>query len=151
MRDVRHVAFSLDRQRYGLAVSVVEQVLRMVEITELPKAPGIVLGIVNIHGRIVPVLDIRKRFGLGGRAALLSDQIIVAHASRRTVALVVDAVEGVVESGQDEITTADEIVPGMEFVEGVAKLANGMLLIHDLDRFLSLGEMQALDEVLPRD
>lgn len=147
--EPRHVAFCLDERRYGLAVSAVEQIHRMVEITALPKAPGIVLGIVNIRGRIVPVLDIRNRFGHPGSEVSPGDLLIVARLARRSVALAVDAVEGVVESDPGDLVEADDIVPGIEFVQGVAKLGNGMLLIHDLDRFLSLEEVRALDEVIP--
>ena len=110
------VAFTLNRQPYALRLASVRQVLRMVEVTPLPQAPGIVLGVVSLHGTVVPVFSVRRRVGLtDGEAESLSDQaLIVADTACRVVALVVDAVIGVVELSAEEITEAVKIVPGTE-------------------------------------
>lgn len=142
------VIFILNEQRYALFLPAVGRILRMVEITPLPKAPEIVLGVINMQGRIVPVLDIRKRFRLPERELDPSDQLVIACTSKRAVALAVDKVIGVVERSGQEVIAAEKILPGMEYVEGVAKLEDGMILIHDLDTFLSLEEEKALDEVM---
>ena len=76
------------------------------------------------------------------------DQIIVARTSTRPVALVVDAASGVIECPVERFVTPAAIVPGLEYVKGVAKLEDGMILVHDLDRFLSLDEEQSLDEAM---
>jgi purine-binding chemotaxis protein CheW len=138
------LVFTLDDQQFGLRLPAVERVERAVEITPLPEAPEIVLGVLNLRGRIIPVVDIRKRFRLPARALTLRDRLIVARTARRPVALLVDAVEGVVESSAAAVIAAAEILPGLAYVEGVVKLDDGALLIHDLDRFLSLEEDQAL-------
>jgi purine-binding chemotaxis protein CheW len=70
------VIFTLDEQRYALHLAAVERVVRMVELTSLPKAPEIVLGVVNVRGRVVPVVNLRKRFGLAERGIRLSDHIL---------------------------------------------------------------------------
>lgn len=142
------VIFTLDEHPYALYLSAVERIWRIVEIAPLPKAPQIVLGVVNIQGRIIPVINVRKRFQLQERDLHLSDQLIIAQTSERTVALVVDAVTGVVECPAQSMISAEEIVPGMEYVEGVVKLQEGMILIHDLERFLSLQEDAALEKAL---
>jgi purine-binding chemotaxis protein CheW len=144
------VAFTLNRQPYALRLASVRQVLRMVEVTPLPKAPEIVLGVVSLHGTVVPVLSIRRRVGLTELEASLSDQLIVANTPSRSVALVVDAVIGVVERSTEEITEAERIVPGAEYVEGIAKLGEGMLFIHNLDRFLSQPEESQLHDALAK-
>jgi len=123
----------------------------MVEISPLPKAPEIVLGVINVQGRIVPVFNVRKRFRLPERETSLSDQLIVAQTSRRTVAMLVDAVSGVVAYPEQQVITADRVLPGLEYLEGVAKLDGGMILIHDLDKFLSLEEETTLDNALKTD
>ena len=138
------VVFTLDEQRFGLELTAVERVVRRVEITPLPKAPEIVLGIVNVRGRVVPVVDIRKRFRLAERGPVLSDQIIIARTAQRPVALVVDAVTDVLDRPQEDIIEALRVLPGIEYVEGVLKLEDGLILIHDLNRFLSLEEEAAL-------
>lgn len=123
----------------------------MVEISPLPKAPEIVLGVINVQGRIVPVFNVRKRFRLPEREMSLSDQLIVAQTSRRTVAMLADAVSGVVAYPEQQVIAAEKILPGLEYLEGVAKLENGMILIHDLDKFLSLEEEEILGHALRAD
>ena len=120
--------------------------MRVVEVTPLPKAPEIVLGVVNLQGRIVPTLNIRKRFRLPDQDVKLSDRLIIANTSRRTVALVVDSVNGVVERPASEVVAAAKVLSNMEYVEGVAKLEDGIVFIHDLDRFLSLEEENELGD-----
>jgi purine-binding chemotaxis protein CheW len=144
----RVAVFTLGDQRYALPLSTVERVVRVVEVTPLPQAPDIVLGVVNVQGRVIPVVNPRRRFRLPERDIALSDQLVIAHTTRRPVALVVDAVTGVLEYSGREAVGARDIVPGMEYVEGVVKLADGLVLIHDLDRFLSLDEVTALDRAI---
>jgi purine-binding chemotaxis protein CheW len=142
------VVFTLDNCHYAVQLSVVERAVRSVEITPLPKAPEIVIGVINLQGRIVPVLNIRKRFRLPERVMSLSDQLLIANAKRRTVALVVDEVCGTVEHPAQEAIESRGIVPGLEYVTGVIKLADGMLFIHNLDEFLSLDEEESLKAAL---
>ena len=139
------VVFTLDEQRFGLELTAVERVVRRVEITPLPKAPEIVLGVVNVRGRVIPVVDIRRRFRLPERKPALSDQIIIARTAQRPVALAVDAAIEVLDRPQEDIIEALRVLPGIEYVEGVLKLEDGLILIHDLNRFLSLEEETALD------
>jgi len=142
------VAFSLDDRAYALHLPAVERVVRIVEVTPLPDASGIVAGVVNVRGQVIPVIDVRKRFLLPARKLHLSDQLIVARTSRRTVALIADTVTGVVECDEADVIAAEAILPGMEYVKGVAKLGNGMLLIQDLESFLSLEEDRLLRDAL---
>ena len=139
------VVFTLDEQRFGLELTAVERVVRRVEITPLPKAPEIVLGVVNVRGRVIPVVDIRRRFRLPERRPALSDQIIIARTAQRAVALAVDATIEVLDRPQEDMIEALRVLPGIEYVEGVLKLEDGLILIHDLNRFLSLEEEAALD------
>lgn len=140
------VVFLLDEKRYALYLSAVERVVHAVYITPLAKAPAIVLGIVSLHGRIVPVFDMRRRFQLPEREASLADQIIFARTGRRTVALWVDRVTGVIECDASDVTHAGSILPAMPYVRGVIQRDDGLVLVHDLDVFLSLDEEQALDD-----
>lgn len=141
------VVFALDDRFYGLRLSAVEQAVRMVDVTPLPQAPDIVRGVIDVQGRVVPVFDLRRRFCLPQRPASVHDKLILAHTARRPVALVVDAVHGVREYTAPVMAVAD-IVPGSEHVEGVVRLDDDLILIHDLDRFLSLDEERALDRAL---
>jgi purine-binding chemotaxis protein CheW len=142
------VLFALEGQRYGLPLETVERVLPMVAVSPLAKAPAIALGVINVHGRIIPVVDIRRRLGLPAREHDLAAHLLVARTIRRTLALTVDAVLGVTEIGADRVTAPDRLLPGIEHVAGIAALPDGLLYIHDLDRFLSLDEERRLTEAL---
>jgi len=143
------VVFTLDEGRYALDPSAVERVLRAVEITPLPKTSEFILGVVNLQGQITPVVNIRKWFRLPERDISLSDQLIIVRTSNRTLALVVDAVIGVVEGAEQEVIAAERILPHTEDVEGVAKLEGGMaIVLHNLDRLLSFAEEKVSGDVV---
>jgi purine-binding chemotaxis protein CheW len=142
------VTFSLDDRKFALYVSAVQRIIRVVEVTALPKAPEIVVGIINLQGRVIPVFDIRMRFQLPAREVQLNDQLIIASTTKRTVALIVDSVNDVIEIPGERIIAAEQILPELEYVDGVVKMEGGMVLIHDLERFLSLPEEKGLNEAL---
>ncbi len=147
-RLVQLVVFSLDEQSYALYLSAVKRIIRAIEITPLPKAPEIVHGIVNIQGEIIPVINIRRRFRIPEREISLTDKLIIAKTQRRTIALIADLVSGVIERSEEDLIVAEKILPGIEYVEGVAKLEDGITLIHNINKFLSLDEEKALEERL---
>src|SRR5687768_10296445 len=126
------VVFTLDKQRYALSLSAVERAVRMVEITAMPQTPEIVLGVINAQGRIIPVVDIRRRFRLPAREPHPSDQLLIARTSKRTVALAVDAVNEVVTLSSQEVVTGEMILAHLDYVTGVVKRPDGLILIHDL-------------------
>ncbi len=140
----RLVVFRLDGQRYALPLGAVERIVRAVELTPLPNAPAIVLGVIDMAGRILPVLNLRRRFGLPEREVGPADQFLIARTERRTVALVVDETQGVTANPQAAIIGSGRIVPGLGHIQGVAKLEDGLVLIYDLDKFLSLDEERDL-------
>jgi len=144
----RLVVFTLDEQRYALRLEVVERVVRVVETTPLPKAPAIVLGLANFRGLVLPVLNVRARFRLPSREIHLSDQLVLAHTANRPVVLWVDTVVGVIERSAAELVPVDRILPRVEYVEGVTTLLDALVLIHDLDKFLSLEEENLLGRAL---
>jgi purine-binding chemotaxis protein CheW len=142
------VVFELDAQHYAVPLSRVQRVVRMVEVTPLPKAPDVVLGVIDLQGDIIPVMSMRKRFGLPEPEGNLSNQLIVADTVTRSVAIVVNSVAGVVERTAEEVTDAQRIVPGAQYVEGITRLEDGILFIHDLDLFLSKQEEEHLESLL---
>lgn len=144
------VVFLLEHRRYALILSTVQRIVHVVDIVPLPKAPEIVLGVINVNGRVIPVLDIRKRFRLPEREINLTDHLIIATSLQKTVALLVDTVIGVIQHSAAEQIPADRVLSGMEYVRGVVKLEDGLVLIHDLDTFLSLGEQKVMDNALKK-
>ena len=146
--SIQLVVFTLDSQRFALPLSAVERAIRIIEIVPLPKAPDIVIGVINLHGQIIPVVNIRKRFNLPEKEVNLNDRIVIAHSKKRLLGILVDNVAGVFEFPEHKIITADKIISGIEYVEGVVKLEDGIILIHDIDKFLSLEEEKALTDAV---
>jgi purine-binding chemotaxis protein CheW len=146
--DNQLVVFTLGEQRYALHLAAVDRIVRVVQINPLPQAPEIVAGIVNVQGQIVPIINVRRRFHLPEREIALTDQLVIAHTSRRPVGLIVDAVIDVIERSEQGIASGESILPDMEYVEGVVKLQDGMVFIHDLDKFLSLEEETSLTQAM---
>lgn len=142
------VVFRLEDQRYALRLGAVERFVRAVEVTPLPGAPAIVLGAIDVAGSVLPVLSLRRRFGLPERELGVTDQFLIARTASRTVALVVDEALGVIDVPGATVIGAGGIVPGLEHVQGVVALDDGLVLIHDLERCLSLHEERALAEAL---
>jgi len=143
-----YAVLCFDELRVALPLSLVERVVRAVYLCPLPSAPQIILGVVNIEGRIIPAINMRRRFRLPEQEIALTDQIVIAHTSQRAVALVADAVSGLFEFAEPDIVGSETILPGLEYVDGVVKLNDELILIHDLDRFLSLEEAEHLDRAM---
>ena len=138
----------MDHQRYALALDCVQRSIRVIAFIPLPGAPAIVLGIIDLGGMVIPVINIRKRFNHPPRDFRLSDHLIIARTGKRTVALLVDETNGVVDGSPENIVPAGQILPGLVFVDGAVKLESGLILIHDLERLLSLEEETAIERAL---
>lgn len=149
--SIQLVVFRVNEQRYALSLAAVERVVRAAEVTQLPNAPPIVLGAIDVGGRVLPVFNVRRRFGLRDRDITPADQFLIARTTSRAVVLVIDDAQGVIECPQAEIIESGDIMPRLEHVEGVLRLDDGLVLIHDLETFLSLDEARALDEAMKRE
>ena len=142
------VVFRLEGQRYALDLSQVERVVSMVAVSPLPKTPAVVAGVINYRGSIVPVLNLRPRFGFRRREFDLTDHLLLGRTSRRMLALPVDEVLGVNEVSVEKILAPSTLLPGVGYVTGIVALADGLLFIHDLEALLSMDEEQRLTEAL---
>jgi purine-binding chemotaxis protein CheW len=140
-RAERWVVFTLAGRRFALPLDNVVRVLRAAEITALPRAPGIVAGVVDIRGHILPVFNLRSRLALPERPLSRSDQFILARTSRRDVVLLVDGTQGLVEAPARRLD-ASPVAPG------ALALPDGLVLIEDLERFLTPDEERALEAAL---
>ena len=144
----RFVVFTLDEQRLALPLSATERIVRAVEVTLLPKAPEIVLGVINVHGQIIPVLNIRKLFHLPERGIDLNDRFILVNTATRTIAILATEVYGVVERSEQEVIADQDILPDIEYIDGAIKLEDGtigMIIMQDFDRFLTIEETPLLN------
>jgi purine-binding chemotaxis protein CheW len=142
------LVFEVGGQAYGLPSGDVLELVRAVAITPLPGAPPVIEGIVNVRGRVLPVLDVRARFRLPAKSLELSDHFIVAAAGPRGVILRVDRATHLALVDEVSVQPPQTLGPGATYVAGVVKLDDGMVLIHDLATFLSAAEAASLDEAL---
>jgi purine-binding chemotaxis protein CheW len=143
------VVWTLDAQRYALPLPAVERVVRAAAPTPLPDAPAVICGVIDMHAQLIPVVDMRLRLRLPPREVALTDLLVLAHGARRAVAFVVNAVLGVIDRPPDTLPT-DAVAAGDGCIAGIARLPDGIVLIHDLDRLLSLDEERTLDVALAR-
>lgn len=139
------VVFQVADRRLGITGTLVREIIRAVAIAALPKAPPIVEGVINLRGVLVPVLDVRQRFALPPAPLVPEQHFLIAQLRDRLVALRVDRALDVVAVDETAIESAATVAPGGEYVAGVAKLPDGLLVIHDLERFLSLDESRQVD------
>lgn len=145
---VELLVFELADQRYGLALTSVREVVRAVALTKLPGAPAIVEGVIDVRGRVVPVLDIRARFGLAPKELHPDQHLILASASDRLIAIRADRVSWLHAVAEADVEEAGRITPTLSRIAGVARLPDGLVLIHDLKTFLTRAESEALEDAL---
>jgi purine-binding chemotaxis protein CheW len=151
IRSDQILIFTLNEQRYGIPLRVVERVVMMVDITPLPAGPDFIHGVINVRGNILPVLDLRCRFSLPQRPLRLSDQLIILRCATRGFALMVDAVCDVRDCTEQMQTEGTEIIPDLPFLAAVVKLPDGLILLQDPDVLLSSGESIAIEELIAQD
>ncbi len=142
------LVFALSGLHCALRLSDIERILHAVEITPVPNAPVIVMGLINVQGGIIPVLNIRRLLRLPEIEMTLNDQIILSRTTSFPVAILVDNVQGVAEFNEQDIIAPEELYPGIEHLEGIAKLKDGILYIYNLDRFLSSEERSEIAHLL---
>ena len=140
--------FDVEGHRYALPTSSVTEVVRAVTITALPGAPRLVEGVIDVRGALIPVIDVRMRFGLPARPVLPSDLLIIADSGSRRVALRSGRDAAVRRLHADDIDNSDDAFARSPFVAGIAKLPDGIVIIHDLPAFLSEAESAALESAL---
>ena len=140
--------FDVAGERYGVETSVVREIVRAVQPTRLPSAPGVVLGLINMRGELVPVIDLRARFGVPPVPLSPAEAFVLVWSGRRVVALRADQVHALIKVARDDIHQLATAVPHAHFTESAVRLADGVLLLCDVERFLDEAEQATLREAL---
>lgn len=140
------VTFRLGKEEFSLDILQVQEIIRHMELTRVPKTPDFVEGVINLRGKVIPVLDLRRRFGLGTDERTNDTRIIVVEVDNKTVGLKVDAVSEVLRLPADRVEAPPEIVTGVEseYIKGVGKLDGRLLILLDVEKVLSKNEKDAL-------
>lgn len=142
-------SFRLAEEEYAVDISAVQEIVRMSSITRVPRAPSFVEGVVNLRGKIVPVIDLRRRFGMASAEPTKATRIIIVDVAGKTVGLIVDAVREVLRLDSDAVSATPELVAnGIDaaFFKGVGQLGDRLIILLDLQRLLSMEEIAALEK-----
>jgi len=135
-------------RRYALPLSSVRTIHRAVAVVPVPGAPAVIEGAICLRGQVVPVLDIRRRFGLPYRDVEPEDHLVIASAGGRLVAIRVDRAADLVSVGGDVVQDTASLSPHIELFAGVATLPDGVVFIHDLAAFLTEAERADVEAAL---
>lgn len=143
---IQWVTFRLDGEKYGINVVQVQEVLRITEIAPVPGAPDYVLGIINLRGNVVTVIDTRNRFGLPSKDTNDDSRIVIIETDGHVIGILVDSVAEVVDLYESEIESAPNVgkAGNSRYIQGVTSRDNQLLILVDLNRFLSDDEQDVL-------
>jgi purine-binding chemotaxis protein CheW len=148
-RELHIVGFRIGRETFGVPIALVHEIVRVPEITSVPDSPGYVEGVINLRGKIVSVVDLRKRFGEKQIAANKKNRILVAEVEGKMVGLIVDAASEVIKIPDHEVDLPPSVFEEGElnYVTGVGKLHGRLIILIDLNKILQKGELRRLGEI----
>lgn len=140
------VTFRLGGEEFGVDILKVQEINRSMEITKVPRAPEFVEGVINLRGRVIPIIDLRKRFRKSFKSHDQNTRIIVFEIRSMIVGFVVDSVSEVLRIKADTVEQAPPVVAGVEseYIKGIGKLDNRLLILLDLNKIISSDEEDQL-------
>lgn len=133
------LCFTIENIRFAISLACVDRVIRALEVTPIPNAPLVILGVFDYHGSVVPVINMRHRLKMADQPVRINDVFILADTSKRKLALVADRADGIVNPSSNELIKASDIDSGFE-AKGVLRRDDGIILIYDIEQFLSSQE-----------
>jgi len=148
-KDLQIVGFRVGEETFGLPISAVREIVRVPEITAVPSAPAHIEGVINLRGRIIFVVDLRKRFGRSNTAPSKKNRILVVEFEDRVIGLIVNSASEVLKIPPSEIESPAGLFQedGSQCVTGVGKLEGRLVLLLDLQKILKGGELASMDEL----
>ncbi len=148
-KELHIVGFRVGRETFGVPISLVHEIVRVPEITAVPDAPEFIEGVINLRGKIVSIVDLRRRFGEREIKANKKNRILVAEVDDRLVGLIVDSASEVLKIPPSEIDAPPNVFEDGElnYVTGVGKLNGRLIILIDLAKVLRRGELKRLGDV----
>ena len=145
--EMQLVSFNIGSEEFGVDILKVQEINRMVHITKVPQAPAYVEGVINLRGKVIPIVDLRKRFNLEVKEQDKNTRIVVVDIGGTIMGMIVDAVSEVLRLPANTIEPAPEIVTGInaEYIKGVAKLDDRLLIFLELSKVIDIDEVNAMD------
>ena len=147
-RERQIVAFSLGTETYGVDIASVREIIPIQKIVPVPRAPEFVEGIINLRGRVIPVLDLRRHFGFERRKGDPNQRIVLIEAGAESIGVIVDAVSSVLRIAEDSVEPPASVIvgPEIEYIQGIAKVKDGLIVLLDLAKMISEAERKTMKE-----
>ncbi len=147
-KELQVVGFRIGRETFGLPISMVREIVRVPEITSVPNAPDYIEGVINLRGRIIPVVDLRKRFGVKSSEPNRKNRIVVVELGARAIGLIVNSASEVLRIPPSEIEEPHTVFQEgeLDYITGVGKLNGRLVILLDLKHILQRGELSGLAE-----
>jgi purine-binding chemotaxis protein CheW len=141
------VVFQLGAELYGVEIARVHEIIRLQAVTRVPRAPAFVEGVINLRGKVIPVVDLRRRFGLASAEHTRASRIVVVEIGDQVVGTIVDGVSEVLRVNTAIIEPPSPVVAGVdsEYLHGIVRLPDRLVILLDLDRILAREERRALE------
>lgn len=141
------VSFYLDEQEYGIDIGFIQEIIQMVEITKVPESPPSVKGIINLRGKVVPIVNLRLLLNMQEKTIGLNTPIIVVSNGSLTLGFIIDSVEDVINIPDNLIDAPSDFYPVASFLEGVCKIDSRLLLLFDVNKLFSIEDKQLLEQL----
>jgi len=147
--DNQIVIFELSGEHFGVSIGAVESIVQMLPITHVPQAPSFVKGVTNLRGKVLPVIDLTQRFGVTSQPATNQQRIVVVNSGSTEAGIIVDGVSEVVTIGSDQVEPPPALTRTIasEFVSGIVKLGERIIILLDLSKVLTAEEQGKLEEL----
>ena len=145
-----YMSFQVDEQLFALPISDLDRVVQVVKQEPLPEAPAFISGVIDYHGTVLPVINMRLLFQLPARELSLSDQMIIVHTQHGKYALLIDRSLGLLELDVSELEASENISYGKKLLKGVLRSGEGMVFINDPNSFLNNEELLQVEQALSK-
>lgn len=149
----KYLTFKLAAEEFGLAILKVQEIIGMMKVTRVPKLPSFIRGVVNLRGKVIPVVDLRLKFGMEGKADTDRTCIIVVQilrgSDRVTTGILVDDVSEVLNIGQDQLEPAPSFGTAIstDFIRGMGKVGQKVIMLLDIDKVMAADQIEVLKDV----
>lgn len=145
-KNIQIVVFGIGKEYYGVSIDAVHEIVRVPEITAVPDAPEFLEGVINLRGRIIPVVDLRKRLKIGRSERTKSSRVLITENNGRMIGILVDFVSEVRKLAGESVEPPPEMIAavGIEYITGVAKVEDRLIIFLDMKKILSIDDIKKL-------
>lgn len=146
LNSIQIVCFKIGREEYGLEILAVQEILKLPRVTRLPKSADFIMGVINLRGKVIPIVDLSRRFNIEGTESLPDRRAIVVEIRGKRVGLAIDSVSHVIKVDEKEIEPPPPIVKGISsrYITGIVKLKEGFVIMLDIKQIFSAEELSML-------